>query len=254
MISDFIANNMGFLVGTLVALGPVFIGVSALAAYVSYTRHQSYNDKSSKIELEKIRSSIEDKIYSLERTLASSETRWMDVNHLVRSQLDSQHISTRMGGDKPISDGKRIQRFLDPFGISSSELEADPTLVLSLGPFNKSYSETHQIVQRACNQLNLRCVRGDEEFIKGDIFSHILKLMVRSRFVIANIDGRNPNVFYELGVAHALSKLVIVITSDIDAVPFDLQSRRLVIFKSPEDLLGSLNTEIARSVLHETKR
>ncbi|PKM63373.1 MAG: hypothetical protein CVU97_00085 [Firmicutes bacterium HGW-Firmicutes-21] len=42
--------------------------------------------------------------------------------------------------------------------------------------------------------------------------------------IIADLTGLNPNVFYELGLAHALNKKVIIITQDISELPFDIRS------------------------------
>lgn len=44
--------------------------------------------------------------------------------------------------------------------------------------------------------------------------------------VIADLTGLNPNVFYELGLCHALNKKVIIITQDMSELPFDIKSYR----------------------------
>ena len=44
--------------------------------------------------------------------------------------------------------------------------------------------------------------------------------------IVADLTGLNPNVFYELGLAHAMDKKVIIITQDIDELPFDIKSYR----------------------------
>lgn len=45
--------------------------------------------------------------------------------------------------------------------------------------------------------------------------------------IIADVTGLNPNVFYELGLCHALDKKVILITQDISELPFDIRSYRV---------------------------
>ena len=49
-------------------------------------------------------------------------------------------------------------------------------------------------------------------------------------FIIADITERSPNVLYELGIAHALAKPVVILTQTADDVPFDLGSRRILIY------------------------
>jgi hypothetical protein len=45
------------------------------------------------------------------------------------------------------------------------------------------------------------------------------------------LTDRNPNVFYELGLAHALNKEVILLTQDINDVPFDLRHFRIIVYQ-----------------------
>ena len=43
--------------------------------------------------------------------------------------------------------------------------------------------------------------------------------------------GRNPNVFYEVGYAHALQKEVILLTQDADDIPFDLRVHNHIVYE-----------------------
>lgn len=57
--------------------------------------------------------------------------------------------------------------------------------------------------------------------------------------IVADLTGNNPNVFYELGLAHAMNKKVIIITQAIDELPFDIKSYRafqysMMFYKIPE--------------------
>ncbi|TOB98789.1 hypothetical protein CGJ93_24475, partial [Vibrio parahaemolyticus] len=62
-----------------------------------------------------------------------------------------------------------------------------------------------------------------------------------SKLVVANISGRNPNVFYELGIAHALGKDVILISRSEKDITFDLSSSQIIIYQDKEDLNSSIN-------------
>ncbi len=46
--------------------------------------------------------------------------------------------------------------------------------------------------------------------------------------LVAELTGRNPNVLYELGIAHTLGKPVVMITQSLDDVPFDLRHHRSI--------------------------
>ena len=55
-----------------------------------------------------------------------------------------------------------------------------------------------------------------------------MSLIDRSRVVICDCTGRNPNVFYEIGIAHTLGREVISITQNPEDIPFDLRHLRYV--------------------------
>ncbi|MBO1401738.1 hypothetical protein BVH62_18965 [Vibrio cholerae] len=113
-------------------------------------------------------------------------------------------------------------------------------------PFNDKYNEDFDAIATVCNDVGLKCVRGDEEYIKGDILGHILKQLVKSRVVIANINGRNPNVFYELGLSHALEKPTLITSKSISDIPFDLRTQQLVLYKNSTDFKNQLSKALLR--------
>lgn len=61
-----------------------------------------------------------------------------------------------------------------------------------------------------------------------NILKDIVEGIHQASIVIADLTGLNPNVFYELGLAHAMNKKVIIITQDIGELPFDIKSYRTV--------------------------
>jgi len=69
-----------------------------------------------------------------------------------------------------------------------------------------------------------RCVRGDAEITTGMLIDKIRSNIEEADVIIADLSGQNPNVLYELGVAHALGKQVVLIhdSSDKD-IPTDIQ-------------------------------
>ena len=74
-----------------------------------------------------------------------------------------------------------------------------------------------------------------------NILRDIVEGIHQADIVIADLTGLNANVFYELGLAHAMNKKVIIITQDLGEVPFDIKSYRaidysLLFYKIPEFL------------------
>ncbi|MFY3705918.1 hypothetical protein ACOTD8_20335 [Achromobacter dolens] len=217
-------------------------GALLFTAFLFYNqrRQTKYDEDKHRIELELMRRSIENQMYGLNEKLLATEGRWRDVNHLLISSQNRQ------------SDGQETSKqvfssaFLRSAGISPDNLVIERDLVFVLTPFHPTYQKQFEVVASVCQQLGLRAMRGDEEFVSGDVFPHILRLIARARLIVAIIDGRNPNVFYELGIAHAMGKSTILVAPSPEDVPFDIRAKRLVLFQSLDDLRSKLKTELAR--------
>ena len=81
------------------------------------------------------------------------------------------------------------------------------------------------------DRCKLRTERGDDVFGSNVIMDDITKSILKARLIIADLTGRNPNVFYEVGIAHAVKKQVLLMTQSIDDVPFDLRHRRALVYE-----------------------
>ena len=64
--------------------------------------------------------------------------------------------------------------------------------------------------------------------------------------VIANIDGRNPNVFYELGLAHAMDKNTILLSKFKQDLPVDIKSKYMIIYRNISMLENELKKELLK--------
>lgn len=70
--------------------------------------------------------------------------------------------------------------------------------------------------------------RADDIKSQNNIIGDIIEGIISSDLIVADLTGANPNVYYELGIAHALNKNVILLTQEIDDLPFDLRSYRVI--------------------------
>jgi hypothetical protein len=77
-------------------------------------------------------------------------------------------------------------------------------------------------------QLGLTCRRGDDFFTNGAIIQDIWNAIGNAGCVIADCTGRNPNVFYELGMAHTVGVPTVLITRDKGDTPFDVSHIRRI--------------------------
>ncbi len=98
--------------------------------------------------------------------------------------------------------------------------------VFMIMPFEDEFFKVYDILKRKFEDVYVITHAGKTDNIQN-ILVDILSMMREADVVIADLTSNNPNVLYELGVAHALNKKVIIITrDDINELPFDLKSYR----------------------------
>jgi hypothetical protein len=106
------------------------------------------------------------------------------------------------------------------FGKPSGRLGQD---VFVLMPFHESFSPVFDDhIAKVCKSLGLSAKRADDIFGSSKIIDDIWELIANSKIIIADCTTKNPNVFYELGIAHTLGKKVIIITQSPHDIPFDI--------------------------------
>lgn len=119
---------------------------------------------------------------------------------------------------------------LSIFGKADQIVESNLCFVLM--PFGPKWSRKlfEQYIKPTGNKLGFDIYRADDIYGVTGIMHDVWIYINRARIIIADLTTRNPNVFYEVGLAHAIGKDVILITQDMADVPFDLQSLRCVVY------------------------
>lgn len=93
--------------------------------------------------------------------------------------------------------------------------------------------------------LGAHCERVDEQIFQGSILDRIYNQIAKADIIISDLSGRNPNVFYETGYAHALGSTVILVTQNKEDIPFDLMHYPHVIYGGK---IGMLRTELEKRI------
>jgi hypothetical protein len=81
--------------------------------------------------------------------------------------------------------------------------------------------------------------------LHGDATEHIRSGIQHCNYVIAVLDGSNPNVFYEVGLAHAWAKPTILLSRTASTgpdIPFDIRTQNRLQYESESDALDRLAT------------
>ena len=102
----------------------------------------------------------------------------------------------------------------------------DPTLISAMMPFNKEFDQVYESIKDASENVGAECKRADDIWVHPTVIQDVVSLIDKSRIVVCDCTDRNPNVFYEIGIAHTLGREVILITQNKNDIPFDLQHFR----------------------------
>lgn len=149
-----------------------------------------------------------------------------DANNL---RVIEQYVSQRydLGGVNVSSieaPGRRV--YITPQVFQFPPTDTEPDLLSVMMPFDASFGAVHVAIAQAAHNGGMRCQRGDDIWISSTVVQDVFSLIYRSFIVVCDFTGKNANVFYEAGIAHALGKHVIPITQYPDDIPFDLRAHR----------------------------
>lgn len=188
------------------------------------------------------------------------------VRRVHQARLNSEHWRNAPPRIRAVLHSTALGAFLDEFRDSAARLKED---VLFLGPerlyappkeygdrhktscfimmpFSMDWSaDVHRILADACRAAGVHPVRGDDLFTPTDILEDIWQSINAADFVIADITGRNPNVLYELGIAHTLAKPVLILSKSAADIPIDLATRRVILYGQSQDIWRE---DLARSI------
>ena len=119
--------------------------------------------------------------------------------------------------------------------IENIHIQSNMATVFSIMKFEKDFDELYtDVIVPTCKQFGYKSVRADECYTTTAIIQDIIKEISNASVIIADITMDNPNVFYELGYAHALKKPTILL-ADVDKrenLPFDISGQRVVFYNN----------------------
>src|SRR5215212_3353410 len=108
---------------------------------------------------------------------------------------------------------------------------APKPFIFVLMPFKPEFNDIYKFgIKGAAEDVGAYSERVDEQDFTEGILDRIYNQINKADVVIADMTGQNPNVFYEVGYAHALDKIVLLITQEADDIPFDLKHRQHIVY------------------------
>ncbi|TZG27239.1 hypothetical protein [Sphingomonas montanisoli] len=160
-----------------------------------------------------------------ERVKSFIETFTSNLNYLHAFRPDRSGtgpvVTTEFRQREPdvsgIDDGGTGRQFLDTCFV-----------MMPFGQWMDAYYR--EIFVPAIREAGLEPIRADELFSTGSVIEQIWEQISRAKVLLADLTGKNANVFYELGLAHAANKPVVFTTGDLEDVPFDLRHLRVAVY------------------------
>jgi hypothetical protein len=105
---------------------------------------------------------------------------------------------------------------ISPIGAEGSKTRDDADAVLEY------------IIKPALRDLAIDAIRADKLADPGLITEQMIAAIMDYDFCIADLSGHNPNVFYELALAQAAERPVVLLKQAGDSIPFDVKDHRLI--------------------------
>jgi nucleoside 2-deoxyribosyltransferase len=127
-------------------------------------------------------------------------------------------------------------------------------------PFEKKFDAVYRkLIGPAVRAQGFVALRADELTGSGFIMEQIRSAIQQARFCIADITRSNPNVLYEVGLAHAAGKPIILLAEEGSHLPFDLAHQRVVFYaddfeKAQNALRGAVSTVTSQDRMPEATR
>jgi hypothetical protein len=193
-------------------------------------------------------------------TYGVPEDKFEEFKQVFYESLEEADLLTKHGEKLRVTDvsheeasGERGQRIRE-LGKSVTISPTDSCFVVQ--PFKPPFGDYYEKVYKpAIEKAGLRAVRADADiFGTGKIIDQIWRGIKAAKVLVAELTSRNANVLYELGLAHALQKPVVLVSSNEPDVPFDLQHIRVIYYDVNDPFWGQkLVEKVAENILSAIK-
>jgi tetratricopeptide (TPR) repeat protein len=116
--------------------------------------------------------------------------------------------------------------------------------------FDKQMDDVYDAVSAVAQELGYECGRADSIAFTGEINPKVRDLIREAAVIVADLTGARPNVYYEVGYAHALGKAVLLTVreEDVPRIGFDLAGFRHVKYSTHRELRTQLRSLMADAV------
>jgi nucleoside 2-deoxyribosyltransferase len=138
--------------------------------------------------------------------------------------------------------------------VPITELE-ETKFAFVLMPFDEAFDDIYRLgIKEPLEQIGVRVERVDEQVFRNEsILERIYNQITAADFIIADMSKKNPNVFYEVGYAHARDRPCILVVSEISDIPFDLKLHRHLVYGGSVQKLRAKIVFEAKALIFDLK-
>jgi hypothetical protein len=109
-------------------------------------------------------------------------------------------------------------------------------ILMSMDPSLPELQDVRNTIKNVCGSFGVQATRVDEIEHSGVVTDLILRKIQSSEFLIADVTGERPNVYYEIGYSHALGKRPILVRKQGTPLHFDLSVHNIPEYKNQTEL------------------
>lgn len=218
-------------------------------AWKSYRKYYLQLVRDAKSGLRALKKDLKNKpeLFGILKELETSLKKIFDVNSETKAKLADLSFSKTLWNRFKKELDNKIKQEYDLF--PKRDFETNPKLCFVLMPFDTDFNKVYrEAIKPAITKAKLQSKRADEIFSPSPIIQDIWESINKSSILIADVTGRNPNVFYEVGLAHALPKKLIIITQNKKDVPFDIQHLRWIRYSNSKSGRKSLSSVLQKTL------
>lgn len=214
--------------------------------FSGYTRGYSHNQETGWPEVANL---SDDDIFNKYRSFKS-------INEEIKEQFNEKlnHSKKEQKSDQLLEENEKLT--ILPYGrmlikpiFNSRISQVNERICFIIMPFKTEWSDRvfNKHFRPSIEKLGFQCLRSDMkngQVVIEDIWTGICQ----ASFLIADVTDQNPNVMYELGIAHTLGKPVLMLTQNLEKIPFDMRHLRHEEYEYSMNGLDSLNVKLIEKI------
>lgn len=118
--------------------------------------------------------------------------------------------------------------------------------IVVLIPVDKSFDDIYQLgIQQACQELGIDCQRIAVQYYTDNSLTTIQNQIAEADLLIADLTGKNPHVFFQLGYACGNGRKPLLLAQQVADIPFDLQHYNHIVY---DGQINTLRAELTKKL------